>query len=63
MRGPEICFLTPIYHLNVNPFFDKGQNLGHVSAFYLNCWTPNSTIKEALVELFTIFYGNNPVSP
>ena len=50
MRGPEICFLTPIYHLNVNPFFDKGQNLGHVSACYLNCWTPNSTINEALLN-------------
>ena len=29
--APEIYFITPIYHLNVNPYNNIGIKLGHVS--------------------------------
>ena len=54
---PELRFLTPIYHLNVNSV--KGSNLGVVKLPIFEYWTPSNTIRELLTKLFTIFYYPN----
>ena len=64
--APDIIFLTPIYHLNVNPIkFDNpgAEKLGHVSVSITNWWKPSTTIREMLTKLFTVFYMANPDSP
>ena len=65
---PEVCFLTPIYHLNVKPYAANPKHpgsepLGHVSLSTLNFWRPHYTIKEVLIHTFTLLYFNNPDSP
>ena len=64
-RAPEIIFLTPIYHLNVNFFKSKeskGQSLGYVCTSICNRWYPETTAKELLTRLYAIFYFQNPHS-
>ena len=61
---PEIIFLTPIYHLNINPRnFSKIEPLGHVSVSFINWWNPKTTVKEILVQLYSIFYLQTNDSP
>ena len=60
---PEIIFLTPIYHLNVNPRKLEAEPLGHISASFINWWKPTTTVKEILVQLYSIFYLQNGDSP
>ena len=52
---PEVYFLTPIYHLNVNSS-NISEPLGSISSCFFDWWTPNSTVKELLSKLFLIFY-------
>ena len=52
---PQIYFLTPIYHLNVNSS-NISEPLGSISSCFFDWWTPNSTIRELLSKLFLIFY-------
>ena len=52
---PELRFLTPIYHLNVNSF--KGPNLGIVRIDLIENWKPSITVHDILLNLYsTIFY-------
>ena len=63
---PEICFLTPIYHVNVNPRKPTsiGQEpLGHVSLSTLNWWKKEYKMREVLSHIFIFFYIGNPDSP
>ena len=62
---PEVIFLTPIYHLNVNRIKSKNGSelLGHVSVSFINWWKPETTVKEILTKLYAIFYWPNPYSP
>ena len=61
---PEIIFLTPIYHLNINPRnFSKIEPLGHVSVSFINWWNPKTTVKEILIQLYSIFYLQTNDSP
>ena len=63
---PEICFITPIYHVNVNPNakkFQGGESLGHVCISTLNWWKPEFTMREVLTNIFALFYLGNPDSP
>ena len=67
-KPPEVSFLTPIYHINVNPRKQNasqgGESLGHVCISTLNWWNPKkSTIKEVLHDIFALFYMSNPKSP
>ena len=42
-KPPEVCYITPIYHVNVNPHapkFQGGESLGHVCISTLNWWKP-----------------------
>lgn len=63
---PEVIFLTPIYHLNVNPLKLEGNEiepLGHVSVSFINWWNPKTTVKEILIQLYSIFYLQTNDSP
>ena len=60
---PEVCFLTPIYHINVNHKAHQGEALGHVCISTLNWWNPQCNIREVLTDIFALFYLSNPESP
>ena len=63
---PEVCFRTPIYHVNVNPMKSnmKGaEPLGHVCISTLNWWKPEYNMNEVLTNIFGLFYMANPDSP
>ena len=65
-RAPEVCFITPIYHVNVNPkapTFAGAESLGHVCISTLNWWKPEYTMREVLTNIFALFYLGNPDSP
>ena len=69
-HAPEVCFLTPIYHINVNPRAPKlgggKESLGHVCISTLNWWNGNSSksnIRAVLMDIFALFYLGNPESP
>ena len=66
MHPPEVCFKTPIYHVNVNPMKDKfgnAERLGHVCISTLNWWKPEYNMNEVLTNIFGLFYMANPDSP
>ena len=63
---PEICFITPIYHLEVNPKYhsNDGEKLGHISTPILELWDRKTTMKEVILSIFPFFYSQiNPESP
>ena len=63
---PEVFFITPIYHVNVNPIKSNlpgAEPLGHVSISTLNWWKPEYKIREVLINIFGLFYMANPDSP
>ena len=65
-KAPEVYFITPIYHLNVNPCVPKkegDESLGHVCISTLNWWKPEYTIKEVLLNIYSLFYMANVDSP
>ena len=59
---PEVCFETPIYHVNINPM-KSDQALGHVCISTLNWWDPKYSMKEVLNNIYALFYRGNPDSP
>ena len=65
-KPPEVCFNTPIYHVNVNPKvprFPGAESLGHVCISTLNWWKKEYTMREVLTHIFGLFYRANPNSP
>ena len=63
---PEVCFITPIYHLNVNPRAPTSPGakpLGQISLSTLNLWKEDYTMRELLTNIFGLFYSANPDSP
>ena len=59
---PEIHFITPIYHPNVNnhkPAFSS-LPLGFISYFTSNCWNSTTSIIKKLTHLYAIFYCPEP---
>ena len=53
-KAPEVCFLTPIYHVNVNPrvpTMPGAESLGHVCISTLNWWKPEYKMRELLKNL------------
>ncbi len=62
-KQPEVCFITPIYHLNINPRKTETESLGHVCINTLNWWKPEYTMREVLTGIFALFYKGNPDSP
>jgi len=63
---PEVRFVTPIYHVNVNDAVHYGPEidpLGHVCINTINNWKPNLTMKQVFIDIFALFYLGNPKSP
>ena len=63
--APEVYFLTPIYHVNVNPCAPKAkgdESLGHVCISTLNWWKPEKKMKQVLLDIYSLFYMANPNS-
>ena len=61
--APEVRFLTPIYHVNVNskvPSFPDEKPLGHIYLPILNDWKPEYTIKEIFIYIYALLYNPNP---
>ena len=64
-KPPEVYFITPIYHVNVNPCApneEGGESLGHVCISTLNWWRPEYTMQEVLLNIYSLFYMANPDS-
>ena len=65
-KQPEVCFITPIYHVNVNPCLPKGKGgdpLGHICISDLNWWKETQDLRQLFVDIFALFYLGNPDSP
>ena len=62
-KGPEVLFVTPIYHVNVNHINQPGCPLGHICLSTLNFWNSNYSMREVLTNIFALFYLGNPDSP
>ena len=65
-KRPEFIFITPIYHLQVNPNYPRfqgGEHLGHADTSILNWWEPKTTIKEVIFDIYFFFFFQNPDSP
>ena len=63
---PEVMFITPIYHVNVNHKMQYGEKidpLGHVCISTLNYWKPNYNMRKVFLDIFALFYLGNPDSP
>ena len=60
---PKVRFLTPIYHLNVNPKRNHPDPPGNVCLSILSRWNPNCKVEDILVSLHSLFYMTNPDSP
>ena len=65
-KPPEVCFLTPIYHVNINycaPSSPGAESLGHVCISTLNWWKPEYRMRDIFTNIFGLFYMANPDSP
>ena len=65
-KAPEAYFITPIYHINVNPKSKKMNNmeeLGHICIAFLNWWKPQNKMRDVILSIFALFYMQNPDSP
>ena len=59
---PVICFITPIYHMNVNPFVPRNPGadpLGFIPIQSLGFWNSNYSIKEIFLSIYSLFYYVN----
>ena len=64
-KAPDVRFITPIYHVNVNPRAPKNndmQSLGHVCISTLNHWKEDCKMREVFTDIFALFYVGNPNS-
>ena len=67
-KAPEVRFITPIYHVNINPKKPTNtgpgaESLGHVCLSTLNWWKNTYSMREVLINIFGLFYMGNPDSP
>lgn len=63
---PEVRFITPIYHVNVNhrqEYSDEIDPLGHVCISTINKWNPTCNMSHVFKDIFALFYMPNPESP
>jgi ubiquitin-protein ligase len=64
--APEAYFITPIYHVNINPKskkYEGSEELGHINIAFLNWWKPEKKMRDAILSIFALFYMNNPDEP
>ena len=65
-KGPKVCFLTPIYHINVNPRVPTspgGDELGQVNISTLKWSKPVYKMRELLTYIYALFYNGDPDNP
>ena len=60
---PEVIFVTPFYHINVNPNEGLSEPLGNICTGILCWWTPETTIKEVIIDICFFFFMCNSESP
>ena len=60
---PKVRFVTPIYHLNVNPKRNNSEPPGNVCLSILSRWNPDFKVEDIIVSLYSLFYMTNPESP
>ena len=60
---PEIKFITPIYHINVNHVNQPGCPLGKVYLTALNEWNSKYRMRGILPNIFALFYISNMEHP
>ena len=63
---PEVRFITPIYHVNINDAVHYGPEidpLGHVCINTINNWKPTLTMRQVFTDIFALFYLGNPKNP
>ena len=61
-KGPEVFFITPIYHVNTNPtksYDANAEPFSHVCISALNWWKPEYSMMEVLTNIFGLFYMTN----
>jgi ubiquitin-protein ligase len=66
LKAPEICFITPIYHVNINYIFPLDKyclKLGHISINTLDLWKPEYNMTKVLTDIFGLLYIPNPENP
>jgi len=66
LKPPEVYYVTPIYHLNVNPRAPRSSEdipLGNISLSILSWWKPEYKMREVFINIFGLFYKANPESP
>ena len=57
-HAPEVLFVTPIYHVNVNHINQPGYPLGHIYLSTLNFWNSEYRMREVFNKYFCIIlYG------
>ena len=61
--APQVRFVTPIYHINVNHLAQQDCPLGYICLSTLNFWNPEYRMREVLTNIFALFYLGNPDSP
>ena len=60
--APDIIFITPIYHLNVNPNKsenNKDRKLGYVNLDIIKKRNPEIKIRQIFIQLYSLFYFHN----
>ena len=57
---PEILFVVPIYHLNVNSSSKSGIPVGKVYLHSLYNWKNYYNMEKILPEIFVLLYKNDP---
>ena len=53
-EAPEIRFITPIYHVNVNHRGNSPEPLGYISISTLNWWHPDTTMRKVFCDIFVM---------
>ena len=62
-RSPEVIFVTPFYHININPMHGMREPLGHIDTAILNWWKPDTSMKEVIIDIISFFWGAYPECP
>lgn len=63
---PEVRFITPIYHLNVNhiqQYGDEIDPLGHVCISTINKWNSSCNMAKVFQDIFVLYYQPGAESP